>query len=29
MSEEKPGIVGRLGRVIYWFGCALCVYGGI
>ncbi len=23
MSDEKPGIVGRLGEVIYWLGCAL------
>jgi len=21
--EERPGIAGRLGQVIYWFGCAL------
>ena len=25
MSEEEPGIAGRLGQVIYWFGCALGV----
>ena len=23
MSDEKPGIVGRIGQVIYWLGCAL------
>ncbi len=28
MSDEKPGIVGRLGRVIYWFGCVAAVLCG-
>ena len=23
VSKEKPGIVGRIGQVIYWIGCAL------
>jgi hypothetical protein len=29
VSKEKPGIAGRLGQMIYWFGCTLAVLAAL